>query len=409
MLAVDINDYARIVGRSTIDELYYLAERLQGKVIQNINSTSVGGGVAEILVRMIPLLRQLGVDARWDVIKGNEKFFAITKNIHNALHGKPTELTGTDIDEFLQVNRANAEEINFIGDIVFVHDPQPIALIEKKKDIGKEWLWRCHIDLVQAVPAVWEFIKSFAEQYEAVVFSSPSFARQDFTVPQALISPSIDPLSDKNRELTDAEIAGVLNNFNIDRSRPIVTQIGRFDYLKDPIGVIKVFQMVHRYLDCQLILAGGGATDDPEGMQVLQETQEAAANDPDIHVLLLPPASDMEINALQRASTIILQKSLREGFGLTVSESLWKAKPVIASGVGGIPMQIRHQYSGILTYSIEGTAYYLKQLLNDPEYARSLGHNGREHVKNNYLITRHIRDYMILFLSLFYKDEVIKL
>jgi trehalose synthase len=409
VFAVNVNDYARIVGRPVIDELYLLAERLEGKRIQNINSTAVGGGVAEILVRMIPLLRQLGVDAKWDVIKGNERFYTITKNIHNALHGKGVELTPEDIAIFLDVNRTNAEQIDLSNDIVFIHDPQPVGLIEKRSQFGNKWVWRCHIDLVEANPSIMAFIKSFADRYDAAVFSSPSFAREDFSIPQALISPSIDPLSEKNRELAQSEIENILNRYNFDAEKPIVTQISRFDYLKDPVGVIKVFRMVRKYIDCQLLLAGGGATDDPEGLQVLHDVQVEAAADPDIHVLLLPPSSDLEINALVRASAVVLQKSIREGFGLTVSEALWKAKPVIASGVGGIPLQIRHQYSGILTYSLEGTAFYLKQLLQDPEYARKLGQNGREHVKNNFLITRHIRDYMMLFLSVFYEGDTIRL
>jgi len=409
VFVVNINDYARIVGRATVDELYLLADRLQGKVVQNINSTAVGGGVAEILVRMIPLLRQLGVDARWDVIKGNQRFFTITKNIHNALHGKSVELLPEDIAEFMQVNRSNANEVTFTGDIIFIHDPQPIALIEKKVEIGRKWVWRCHIDLVEALPSVMGFIRSFAQQYDCAVFSSPSFSREDLAIPQALISPSIDPLSEKNRDLTDGEIDNVLSRYNIDRGKSIVTQISRYDYLKDPIGVIRTFRLVRKYVDCQLILAGGGASDDPEGIQVLKEVQAEAGNDPDIHVLLLPPSSDIEINALVRASTVVMQKSLREGFGLTVSEALWKGKPVIASGVGGIPLQIRHQYSGILVYSIEGAAFYLKQLLQDTDYARKLGQNGREHIKNNFLITRHIRDYLILFLSLFHDGDMIRL
>lgn len=408
MPAVDIHSFVPIIGRANVDELYLLADRLQGKVIQNINSTSVGGGVAEILTRMIPILRQLGVDARWDVIKGNERFFVITKNMHNALHGMEVEFTDQDIADYLEVNRLNAAEVNFTGDVIFIHDPQPMALIERKNELGRKWVWRCHIDLVKAQPRVMDFVRSYALQYDAAVFSSPSFAREDFNIPQALIPPSIDPLSEKNRDLSKDEIDGILSRFNISRDKPIVTQISRFDYLKDPVGVIKAFRLVRRYVDCQLILAGGSATDDPEGAQVLAEVQEAANNDPDIHVLLLPPASDFEINALQRASTVIMQKSLREGFGLTVSEGLWKARPVIASGVGGIPLQIRHKYSGILVYSIEGAAYYLKQLLNDREYAEWLGRNGREHVRNNFLITRHIKDYLILFISLFHDGDVIQ-
>ncbi|MEO0127487.1 MAG: glycosyltransferase [candidate division WOR-3 bacterium] len=403
-----IKDYIPIVGQGIIDELYLLAIRCKDKTIQNINSTSVGGGVAEILLRMIPLLRELGLDVRWDVIKGDEKFFTITKKMHNALHGVDVEITKTDIEYFLSINEMNAREINFYGDIVFIHDPQPIAIVNKKREIGKKWLWRCHIDFTEPKENIINFLESYINQYDKAVFSAPSFARK-LIIPQILISPSIDPLSDKNKELDFEIVSNVLERFQIDKNRPIVTQISRFDYLKDPIGVIEVYKKVKRYVDCQLVLAGGGATDDPEGMNVLQKVREAAANDPDIHILFLPPASDIEINALQRASSVILQKSLKEGFGLTVAEALWKGKPVIASAVGGIPLQITHKYSGILTYSIDGTAYYLKQLLNEPEYAKKLGENGRNNIKNNFLITRHIRDYLLLFLSLYYDEDLVYL
>jgi trehalose synthase len=252
------------------------------------------------------------------------------------------------------------------------------------------------------------FLKPFIERYDSIVFSAPAFARE-LSTPQVLISPSIDPLSDKNKELPTRTVNEVLERFGIDMSRPIVTQISRFDYLKDPLGVIIAYQKVKQYADCQLVLAGGGATDDPEGMKVLDEVRNAASGDADIHVLFLPPGSDLEINALQRASAIVLQKSLKEGFGLTVAEALWKSKPVIASAVGGIPLQIAHKYSGILTYSIDGTAYYMKQLLNEPGYAARLGQNGREHIIHNFLITRHLRDYLLLFLSLYHEKDLISL
>lgn len=403
-----IDDYAAVAGQDTLDELYFLAERLKGKVIQHINSTAVGGGVAEILSRMVPLLKQLGVDVRWDVIKGNEKFFAITKNIHNALHGSAADISREDLQFFVEVNQENAQEMSFSKDIVFIHDPQPIALVAKRKEIGKKWIWRCHIDFTEPDMAVLNFLKQYIEQYDCAVFSAPAFSRP-LAIPQVLISPSIDPLSDKNKELSPEVIDGILEQFTIDRERPIVTQISRFDYLKDPVGVVEVYRQVKKYIDCQLVLAGGGATDDPEGMKVLDEVRSAAAGDPDIHIIFLPPASDIEINALQRASSVVLQKSLKEGFGLTVAEALWKGRPVIASAVGGIPLQIAHKYSGILTRSIEGTTYYLKQLLNEPDYAQKLGCNGKEHIKDNFLITRHIRDYLLLFISLDYRDEIIHL
>jgi trehalose synthase len=404
----DINDYAAIAGQDIIDELRILASKFQDKTVQNINSTAVGGGVAEILTRMLPLLRQLGVNTRWDVIKGNEKFFTITKKIHNALHGVNEYISSQDLEYFLQVNRENVEEIIFFGDILLIHDPQPIALVEKKKDIGKKWVWRCHIAFTNPKPDIMNFLKSYIEKYDSAVFSAPAFSR-NISIPQILISPSIDPLSDKNRELTPETIDSVLEHFGVDKDRPIVTQISRFDYLKDPLGVIEVYEKVKKYIDIQLVLAGGGATDDPEGMKVLEEVRSRAADDPDIHVIFLPPASDIEINALQRGSAVILQKSLKEGFGLTVAEALWKAKPVIASAVGGIPLQIKHKYSGILAHSIDGTSHYLKQLLNEPEYARKLGVNGKEHIKNNFLITRHMRDYLLLCLSLYHGEDLVYL
>ncbi|HOP32614.1 MAG TPA: glycosyltransferase [Candidatus Hydrothermia bacterium] len=394
-----IEDYEPIVGRFRIHELYKLGEKLNGKIIQNINSTAVGGGVAEILDRMVPLLRQLGINARWDVIKGGEEFFKITKRFHNALHGVKLDFHEKEFEYFLEVNRENAEMMDLVGDVIFIHDPQPIALVEKKKEIGRNWLWRCHIDFSTPIPQIWEFLKGYIEEYDAAIFSAPAFSRE-LKIPQVLISPSIDPLSDKNKELSTEEVRSVIESFKIDLSRPVVTQISRFDYLKDPLGVIDAYKMAKKYVDCQLVLAGGPATDDPEGEIVFNAIKERAASDPDIFILLLPPASDIEINALQRGSTIVLQKSLKEGFGLTVAEALWKERPVIASAVGGIPLQITHKYSGILTRTVEGTSFWIKQLIQEPDFARMLGKNGKERIKNNFLITRHLTDYMLTFLHL---------
>lgn len=399
-----LREYERYVGGEVIEELQLVASRLSGVVVQNINSTAVGGGVAEILMRMVPLLHELGVNAQWDVIKGGERFFEVTKKMHNALHGQHVEFSKEEIELFVETNEMNARDMNLHGDIMFIHDPQPCGLVRRKKDLGRKWIWRCHIDFSRPDPFTWRFLKEYIELYDVSVFSAPSFARE-LNIPQALISPSIDPLSDKNRELPQEIIDSVLERFKIDKSRPIVTQISRFDYLKDPVGVVQVFRRIRKYIDCQLVLAGGGAVDDPEGAKVLAEVQEAVNDDPDIFLLRLPPASDIEINALQRASTVILQKSLREGFGLTVAEGLWKAKPVIAGAVGGIPLQIVNKYSGLLTHTIEGTAFALKQLLQTPAYAKSLGENGREHVRKNFLITRHLRDYLLLFHSLSHKGE----
>lgn len=402
-----INDYESIVGKGLIDELRLLAERLKGKSVQNVNSTAIGGGVAELLSRMIPLLRELGVDARWDVIKGGEQFFNVTKKIHNALHGATEEISSDMWDAFWQTGEQNSKDIQCISDIVFIHDPQPIALINQKSARNNKWLWRCHVDVSHAQEAVWEALRGHIIRYDATVFSAPPFSKP-LPVRQFLISPSIDPLSDKNKKLPQNVIEETLKFYGIKNDKPIITQISRFDALKDPLGVIEAYKQVKRYVDCQLILAGGTASDDPESADALQKVQQRAEDNPDIHILLLPQ-NDIHINALQRASTVIIQKSLREGFGLTVTEALWKGKPIVASAVGGIPLQIKHKYHGLLCHSVEGATLALKQLLQNPEYAKKLGENGREHVRQNFLVTRHLKEYLLLFLSLYNVEDIVYL
>jgi len=401
----ELDAYAPFVGQATIDELRVLGKRMRGRSIQHINSTAVGGGVAEILSRLVPLTRELGIDVHWDVIKGGEDFFALTKRLHNGLHGGPTTITPEDHEIFKETTEENLRTLQLGRDVVFIHDPQPVALIQAVPNRSRA-VWRCHIDVSQPAPEAWNFIRPWVVQYPAMVVSEPDFAR-DVDIEQFLVAPSIDPLSDKNKELEPDFVHDVTVKHGLDPSRPIVTQVSRFDRLKDPLGVIEAYAQARRYNDCQLLLVGGGASDDPEGHQVLQECRERAAGDPDVHVIELPPDAHLEINALQRASTVIIQKSLREGFGLTVTEALWKAKPVIATATGGIPLQITHKYSGILTHSIDGTAYWMKQLLNAPDYARWLGQNGREHVRHNFLLIRQLRDYLILAISLDHRGETL--
>ena len=397
-------DYEPIVGAQTLEELYLLAGGLRERKIKMVNSTAVGGGVAEILSRLVPLLNELGVSTQWEVVKGGEDFFEVTKKIHNALHGEQLSLTPRMKEVFLEVNRENLRNTNFDQDVVVIHDPQPIAYIEMRDRTQAKWVWRCHIDISNPNEEVWEFLKGYVEQYDVALFSSPRFSKR-LPIPQFLFFPSIDPLSDKNRELEPEFIDQVLDQFHIPRDKPIITQISRFDRLKDPIGVIKAYRMAKRYIDCQLVLAGGGASDDPEGETVLSEARNEAEGDPDIHILLLPPTSSLEINALQRASSIILQKSIREGFGLTVSEALWKKKPVIGSAVGGIPAQIIPKFTGALVYSIEGAAYQIRYLLSHPEVAKKLGEYGHEFVKEEFLITRNLRRYLLLFHVLSHPGE----
>lgn len=401
---IHLDDYGPIVGAPEIAELRALAGRVQGRTVQMINSTAVGGGVAEILNRVVPLLQELGLSVRWEVITGGNDFFEITKAFHNALHGGPYEMGPESFDVFLAYNEQNLARLTLDAEFVFIHDPQPVALINARRDHDRHWIWRCHIDLSRPHMTVWKFLEPYVLRYDCAIFSSPEFARQ-LSIPQFLFYPSIDPLAEKNQELDPAFIQAVLKRFQIDPKRPILTQISRFDRLKDPLGVVRAYQIVKRYTDCQLVLAGGGANDDPEGEAVLAEVREVGSQDPDIHILDLPPWSPLEINALQRGSTIIIQKSLREGFGLTVTEALWKKKPVVASAVGGIPVQVIHKHTGLLAHSVEGTAYQIRFLLSNPAISQRLGEQGHEHVREHFLITSNTKRYLTLLLHLLNPGE----
>ncbi len=403
-----LSNYAEIAGPAVVHELRVLAGHLRGRSVQHVNSTRVGGGVAEILARMVPLLEELGVKARWDVIGGNPAFFDVTKKLHNALHGRGEDITPADREVFWETAHAATRAFRPAADTVFVHDPQPSALVQHENARDHTWIWRCHIDVSHPLPGAWSLLEEVVPRYQAAVFSSPQFARE-LPIAQFKIAPSIDPLSLKNRELPEETIEKVLAKYGIERDRPIVTQISRFDRLKDPVGVMQAFRMVRKTTRCQLVLAGGGASDDPEGAEVLAEVQERAGDDPDVHVLLLPPGSDVEVNALQRASDVVVQKSLAEGFGLTVSEALWKARPTVASGVGGIPMQVEHRKTGLLVHTVEGTALAIRELLNNVSFATWLGNNAREHVRHNFLLTRHLKDWLLLFLAAGHEEEIVEL
>lgn len=393
--------YQEIVGQPVLDELMRLAEALRGRTLQHVNSTRNGGGVAEILHRLTPLTEALGIRTQWDVVTGPAEFFEVTKAFHNTLQGDEQELSQEDFETYLDCLRHNAQRLSPAGDVVMVHDPQPAYLIEHWRRAKARLVWRCHIDVSRPNERVWRFLRHAVRYAHAAVFHVPQFAR-DLAIPQLIIAPSIDPLSEKNRDLGEAEISAVTDRFGIDRSRPLFVQVSRFDRFKDPLGVIAAYRLVRPTFDCQLVLAGGGAADDPEGEQVLAEVREAADGDPDIFVLELPPDSDLEINALQRAATVILQKSTREGFGLTVTEGLWKGKPVIGGAVGGIPAQIIHGVNGFLVHSPEGAAFRLRFLLTHPHAAERMGTKGREYVRRNFLMTRHLRDYLLLMLTCLY-------
>jgi trehalose synthase len=389
-----LDDYREVVPKGTIDLLKCLAEQVKGKRVLHVNSTKLGGGVAEILRSLMPLLQDVGLDARWEVISGNEEFFNTTKAFHNALQGQEQHLSQRMLQNYIEVNRENARRLSFDADYVVIHDPQPAALGESRLSKGK-WIWRCHIDISRPQWKVWSFLRQFVAKYDAAIFSLPRFA-QRLPIPQYLIYPSIDPLSDKNRELSEMEQVRILSRLNISTEKPILLQVSRFDRFKDPLGVIQAYHLVKKHHDIQLVLAGGGATDDPEGEAVLSEVREAARDDPDIHILLLPPDANLEINALQRAATIVLQKSLREGFGLTVAEAMWKGKPVIGGFAGGITVQLVYGLTGFTVNSVEGAAFRIHYLLENPEVMTKMGEDAREFVRQNFLITRHLGDWLAL-------------
>jgi len=397
MSAPRLDDYAAIVGSERIAVLRRHARRLEGLRVAVVNSTRVGGGVAEMLARHVPLFNELGLRVRWEVIEGTPQFFEATKTMHNGLQGAPRELTPPLREAYLEANRRSADRLDLDADVVVIHDPQPAALIEFATKTCP-WIWRCHIDAARPNRGVWRFLRAFVSKYDASVFSMPAFA-QNLPHPQYLIAPSIDPLAPKNQDMDDVEVNAILARFGLDRSRPLVVQVSRFDRFKDPVGVVRAFRMVRRRDDCRLILVGGSADDDPEGAQVLREVHDEAGNDPDITILSIPPDSDREINALQRAATVIVQKSTKEGFGLTVTEGLWKARPVIGGAAGGIKVQVYDHRTGFLVHSVEGLAYRLRYLLNRPGLADEMGRRGRELVRHHFLLTRDLRDWLTLFLE----------
>lgn len=399
MSKVKFEDYKKVIRPQNIEEILLLGEQLRGKTVKMVNSTSTGGGVAEMLHRVIPLFNEIGLNVKWEVIKGQGAFFNATKTFHNALHGHKVDLKPEMFKSFEETNKENADSMTFNEDIVVIHDPQPAGLIQKKKESPAKWVWRCHIDTSHPNQQVWDFLAKYINQYDASIFSAPSFAKE-LPIPQHMIYPAIDPFAEKNRVLSDGEIDKVRQKFDLPKDRPIVTQVSRFDYLKDPIGFFETYKLVKKHIDCVFVYAGGTASDDPEGNQVLTELQNRSEGEKDFRILLLPNFADLEVNALQRASTIVMQKSIREGFGLTVAEAMWKGKPVIGGDTGGIRLQVFNHYTGFLVRTPEGAALRIRYLLHRRELLRQMGQQARRFVAENFLITRHLREYLTLLVGL---------
>ena len=405
LLEKELADYTDVVGGATVERIRELAEPFRGARVLHINATAYGGGVAELLATHVPLLRSLGIDAEWQVMHGSDEFFTITKHVHNALQGAAIEWNTSMQRTYLERVLDNSLALEDDWDYVVVHDPQPAALLSflHDKTIGRaatKWIWRCHIDLTAADPEVWEFFRPFVEQHDASVWTMPEFVPDSLNMARVVHAPPcIDPLSVKNLELAMPFCKEITKQYGIDPHRPIVCQVSRFDPWKDPLGVLEAFQVVREQItDAQLVLAGSMATDDPEGFRVWEEIEAARGGDRDIHLLSnLHQVGAVQINAFQRMAGVMVQKSLREGFGLTVSEALWKGRPVVGGRAGGITLQIRDGFDGYLVDSVEECASRIIDLLADPVGSEAMGIQGREHVRDNFLSTRELTDWLGLF------------
>jgi len=397
-----IEEYTTVTGRGVIHHLEQLAVPLKGAKVVHVNSTREGGGVAEILQKLIPFKQALGIDARWETITGEAPFYECTKGFHNALQGASASISENLLKVYEATNERNAETLRKLleeADFVFIHDPQPAALLANCPNRKGKWIWRCHIDASHPYRTVWKYLKKWVVPYDASIFSLPDFA-QPLPHPQYIIAPSIDPLSEKNCNLPAEEIHAVSDQFNLDPDLPMILQVSRYDRFKDPLGVVEAYKLASKLTPLQLVLAGGGATDDPEGEIVLREVRQAAQGSPNIHVLLLPASAHRTINALQRRADIVLQKSIREGFGLTVAEGMWKGKPVIGGDTGGIRLQVINHYTGFLVSTPEGAALRIRYLLHRRDMLKEMGERAQRFVWENYLVTRHLREYLTLLVGL---------
>jgi trehalose synthase len=391
-----LRDYAEVAEEPAIAEVLAAARPLIGSSVRHVNATSYGGGVAEILRNLVPLMRDVGLRCDWSVLDANAPFFDVTKRIHNGLQGMALDVDATQRGVFLEVQERNAAELA-AADAIIAHDPQTVALRSFAGDRARGWAWRCHIDLTTAYQPVWSFLRPLVELHDIAVFTLREYAQPDLRRPRLVFSPpSIDPLSVKNMELPADEVERILRGYGVDPERPLLVQVSRFDPWKDPAGVIDAYRLVRREVpDVQLALVGSLADDDPEGIALLHSTQAHAGIDADIHVLTnLDGVRDREVNAFQRGATVVIQKSLREGFGLVVAEALWKRVPVVGGAVGGIPLQVIDGETGYLVRDVRECAERCLRLLRDPELRRRMGLAGREHVRRNFLITRDLRDHL---------------
>ncbi|MCR4406317.1 MAG: glycosyltransferase [Anaerolineae bacterium] len=397
-------DYAPIVGDEIVEQIRALAEPLKGARVVHINATAFGGGVAEILYTLVPLMRDVGLEAEWQVIEGRDEFFNVTKACHNGLQGMDIPFTDEMRNTWQRYNEMNAARFEGEYDFVIIHDPQPAGLLHYHgRAGGKHWVWRCHIDTSHPNPVYWDFFAPYISEYEAGIFTMEQYVGPGVNFKHlAIIAPTIDPLSPKNVPQTLEESRAIVRGYGIDLHRPLLTQVSRYDPWKDPLGVIDAYRLVKREMPVvQLALLGSMASDDPEGWTYYDRTVRHAGEDFDIYILHnFHGVGNREVNAFQNVSDVVIQKSTREGFGLVVTEALWKGKPVVGGNVGGIPLQVLDGETGFLVDSVEACAEKTLYLLQHPDEAERMGARGREHVRQNFLSTRHLRDYLRLFASL---------
>lgn len=398
---VSLDEYAPIVGEGMVETIKSMAERIRGERATHVNATSYGGGVAEILSRTVPLARSLGIDVSWQTLKADLDFFAVTKKIHNALQGDlDVKLSEEEIRKYIKVNEENSSLLDLDADVVVIHDPQPLPLVRHRK--GGKWAWRCHIDTSAPSESVWGLLEGYVNMYNLAIFSMERYIPKGLSAPTIIDYPTIDPLSPKNRPMKASEIEGILSRYGVDPDRPLVGQVARFDPWKNPLGVIDAFRKVKASApNAQLVMIGSFAKDDPEGAEWYEKTIRYARGDKDIFILSnLDGVGDIEVNAFQRALSVALQLSRREGFGLTVTEALWKGVPVVGTRAGGIPLQVIDGTTGFLVDGVDDAAERVSLLLRRPWLARELGQRGAQHVKLNFLITKGLSNYLRMHIEL---------
>jgi trehalose synthase len=400
----NLADYTHVAGKPLLEEIRELASALEGLKVLHLSATAFGGGVSEILYTLVPLMNDVGVEAEWQVMLGREEFYNVTKLMHNALQGNPQGLSPEEWQVFAKYNELNANELTGDWDVVIVHDPQPAAICQLAPDKAKKWIWRCHIDLSTPNPTVIDRIVALVRSYDGAVFHLQDYVPDGLedSLPIHICPPAIDPLSPKNMAFSNEDAAYVCDQFGIDVDRPLLCQVSRFDPWKDPMGVIDAYRLVKEHVpEVQLALIGSMATDDPEGWEFFNQTVAHADGDPDVHILNnLNIVGAIEVNAFQSQADVVIQKSTREGFGLTVSEALWKARPFIGGDVGGIPLQVQDAQTGYLVSSPQECAERSLEILRDPDLGKRLGRAGKEHVRQNFLTPRLLRDWLRIFKGL---------